>query len=142
MSCGETSLDHSSMHWRAGKTLDYPGLSLGTPCCPQVCLVSGETGCGKSTQVPQFLLDDQNIGPGCKIVCTQPRRISAIGVAERIADERGEPIGKKVKREDPNLQFFRIQNFQGCAIVNLSDSWDSARIFFCLVFPQEPDSSA
>ena len=64
----------------------------------QACLVSGETGCGKSTQVPQFLLDDPGIGPSCKIVCTQPRRISAIAVAERIAEERGESIGGTVRK--------------------------------------------
>ncbi len=62
----------------------------------QVVLISGETGCGKTTQVPQFLLDDPEIGPGASIVCTQPRRISAIGVAERIAAERCEPLGKVV----------------------------------------------
>ena len=61
-----------------------------------MCLVSGETGCGKSTQVPQFVLDDPRTGQSCKIVCTQPRRISAIAVAERIADERGEAAGGKV----------------------------------------------
>lgn len=61
--------------------------------------MSGETGCGKSTQVPQFLLDDPGIGPGCKIVCTQPRRISAIAVAERIAEERGESIGGTVRKD-------------------------------------------
>lgn len=60
--------------------------------------MSGETGCGKSTQVPQFLLDDPGMGPGCKIVCTQPRRISAIAVAERIAEERGESIGGTVRK--------------------------------------------
>ena len=46
-----------------------------------------------ATQVPQFLLDDPLIGPGCRIVVTQPRRLSAISVAERIAAERGEKIG-------------------------------------------------
>lgn len=51
-------------------------------------MISGETGCGKTTQVPQFLLDDAiRAGRGAEvnIVCTQPRRISAIGVAERVA---------------------------------------------------------
>ena len=49
-----------------------------------VVVVSGETGCGKTTQVPQFILDDAQArgqGANCNIICTQPRRISAIGVA-------------------------------------------------------------
>ncbi|KAJ7515980.1 hypothetical protein O6H91_22G036900 [Diphasiastrum complanatum] len=63
----------------------------------QVVLVAGETGCGKTTQVPQFILDHMwSKGKACKIICTQPRRISAISVAERIATERGEPIGETV----------------------------------------------
>jgi ATP-dependent RNA helicase DHX36 len=45
----------------------------------QVVLISGETGCGKTTQVPQYILDHMwGKGESCKIVCTQPRRISAI----------------------------------------------------------------
>jgi HrpA-like RNA helicase len=62
----------------------------------QVILISGETGCGKTTQVPQFILDDPIQGPKCRIIVTQPRRISAITVAERIASERCENIGNSV----------------------------------------------
>ncbi|KAI4381211.1 hypothetical protein MLD38_007307 [Melastoma candidum] len=63
----------------------------------QVVLISGETGCGKTTQVPQCLLDTMwAVGKVCKIVCTQPRRISAISVAERISSGRGENVGGDV----------------------------------------------
>lgn len=65
----------------------------------QVIIISGETGCGKTTQVPQLLLDDMvmnGAGAKCSILVTQPRRLSAIGVAERVAKERCVPIGGEV----------------------------------------------
>ncbi|QRV76171.1 Helicase associated domain (HA2) [Ceratobasidium sp. AG-Ba] len=62
-----------------------------------ICMAA--TGSGKTTQVPQLILD-QMIGHGrgsrCNIVCTQPRRIAAISVAERVAKERGESLGQSV----------------------------------------------
>ncbi|MCO5590441.1 hypothetical protein L7F22_044411 [Adiantum nelumboides] len=65
----------------------------------QVLVVSGETGCGKTTQLPQYILESEieaGRGGSCNIICTQPRRISAMSVAERVAAERGEPLGESV----------------------------------------------
>ena len=65
----------------------------------RVVVVSADTGAGKTTQVPQLVLDDcidRGEGARCSLVVTQPRRISAVGVAQRVAEERAEKIGKTV----------------------------------------------
>ncbi|KAL5568710.1 hypothetical protein UlMin_025285 [Ulmus minor] len=65
----------------------------------QVIVISGETGCGKTTQLPQYVLESEiesGRGAFCSIICTQPRRISAMAVAERVSTERGEPLGETV----------------------------------------------
>ena len=74
-------------------------LTLNYILSVQVCIVSGETGSGKSTQVAQFLLDEtlEESRASCTyIVVTEPRRISAITLAERVASERAEPLGKSI----------------------------------------------
>ncbi|KAK2774181.1 hypothetical protein FQN52_004411 [Onygenales sp. PD_12] len=65
----------------------------------QVTIISGETGSGKSTQSVQFVLDDmirRDLGSAVNIVCTQPRRISALGLADRVSDERCSTVGDEV----------------------------------------------
>jgi ATP-dependent RNA helicase DHX29 len=57
----------------------------------QVTIICGETGCGKSTQIPAYILEHElSQGKSCKIYCTEPRRISAISLAQRVSEELGE----------------------------------------------------
>ncbi|KAF2873611.1 DEAD/DEAH box helicase-like protein [Massariosphaeria phaeospora] len=65
----------------------------------QVVIISGETGSGKSTQSVQFVLDDliqRQLGSAANIICTQPRRISALGLADRVSDERCSQVGDEI----------------------------------------------
>ncbi|XP_066596074.1 ATP-dependent DNA/RNA helicase DHX36-like [Prorops nasuta] len=79
----------------------------------QIIIISGETGCGKTTQLGQIILDDEirrGNGSITKIVCTQPRRIAAVSVAKRVALERQEPLGEstgyqvRFEKEPPRQQ--------------------------------------
>eukprot|EP01041_Mallomonas_annulata_P008203 gene8203-16869_t len=56
----------------------------------------GETGCGKTTQIPQYLHEFGWTAGGRCVVCTQPRRMAAISVATRVAEEMGVNLGNEV----------------------------------------------
>lgn len=69
----------------------------------RVTHIQGETGCGKSTQVPKYIMEDaeekRKSGRSdghTKIVVTQPRRMAAITLARRVAEELGEEVGKTI----------------------------------------------
>ena len=65
----------------------------------EVTICMAATGSGKTTQIPQLILDDwidRGEGSRCNIICTQPRRLAAISVAQRVAKERGEKLGSSI----------------------------------------------
>ncbi|KIX01290.1 uncharacterized protein Z518_09015 [Rhinocladiella mackenziei CBS 650.93] len=62
----------------------------------QVLIIVGETGSGKTTQIPQYLHEAGLTEGGMKIGCTQPRRVAAMSVAARVAEEMGKRLGNEV----------------------------------------------
>lgn len=62
----------------------------------QVVVIVGETGSGKTTQIPQYMWEAGFAKKTQKIGCTQPRRVAAMSVATRVADEAGIKLGHEV----------------------------------------------
>jgi len=69
----------------------------------QVVVIAGETGSGKTTQIPKMCLE-AGLGIEAKIGCTQPRRVAALSISRRIADELavnwGREVGCKIRFDD------------------------------------------
>lgn len=64
---------------------------LETLTSNQAIIICSETGSGKSTQIPSFILENELMaGRPCKIYVTEPRRISAVSLAKRVSEELGE----------------------------------------------------
>lgn len=70
----------------------------------QILIVVGETGSGKTTQLPQYLHEAGFTANGMKIGCTQPRRVAAMSVAARVSQEMdvklGHEVGYSIRFED------------------------------------------
>jgi ATP-dependent helicase HrpA len=78
----------------------------------QVIIVAGETGSGKTTQIPKMCLE-AGLGLKGQIGCTQPRRIAALSVSRRIAEELGvtwgEEVGCKIRFSDKSKRHTRVK---------------------------------
>ncbi|XP_076006672.1 pre-mRNA-splicing factor ATP-dependent RNA helicase DHX16 [Genypterus blacodes] len=77
---------------------------LAAICQHQILVIEGETGSGKTTQIPQYLMESGYTEGGMKIGCTQPRRVAAMSVAARVAEETcvklGNEVGYSIRFED------------------------------------------
>lgn len=75
-------------------------------------IIVGETGSGKTTQIPQFLAAAPFARGGC-VACTQPRRVAAVTVARRVAEESGcrlgDRVGYSVRFDDTSSPATRIK---------------------------------
>ncbi|MCI5207568.1 MAG: DEAD/DEAH box helicase, partial [Candidatus Electrothrix sp. ATG2] len=68
----------------------------------QVIVIAGDTGSGKTTQLPKMCLEAGRASDKAMIGCTQPRRIAALSVTERVQEELGEVrlVGSKIRFQD------------------------------------------
>ncbi|MGV1098616.1 ATP-dependent RNA helicase HrpA [Thiovibrio sp. JS02] len=102
-------------------TMDYPAELpitahrqeiIAALAAHQVVIVAGDTGSGKTTQLPKMCLEAGRGAKGRKIGCTQPRRIAAVSVAERVAEELGDRaglVGYKIRFRDQTGRATRVK---------------------------------
>ncbi|KAF8382993.1 let-355 [Pristionchus pacificus] len=84
---------HSQLNRLALPIDDVADQILELLCDNDTCVILGETGCGKSTQIPQICTRLRDTG---QIAITQPRRVAAMSLAMRVSDEMGSKVGDKV----------------------------------------------
>ncbi|THH27631.1 hypothetical protein EUX98_g6554 [Antrodiella citrinella] len=83
-----------------------------------VVIVVGQTGCGKTTQLPQYLHEAGWAADGNVIACTQPRRVAATSVAGRVATEVGSILGDEVGY---TIRFEDVSDKERTRILYLTD---------------------
>ncbi|EED21824.1 ATP dependent RNA helicase, putative [Talaromyces stipitatus ATCC 10500] len=86
-----TSFQHMTESRKNLPVWAYKQQILDTLANHQAVIICSETGSGKSTQIPSFIMENELAsGRECKVFVTEPRRISAISLARRVSEELGE----------------------------------------------------
>lgn len=106
-----TTRENLPIHSRRQEILDLINFN-------QVILIESSTGSGKSTQVPQFILEECSVEKNpCRIIVAEPKRICAIALADRVSFERGEATGSTVgyqirleSKVSPNSNLIYVTN--------------------------------
>jgi len=106
------------VHIHNGKTLPYATLLHYQVKDNQAIVLVGETGSGKTTQIPQFLLKG-GLAKGGAIACTQPRRVAAVTVAQRVAQEVGTNLGDKVGQNISGSMFIALRALARGGVVSV-----------------------
>ncbi|ETO74434.1 hypothetical protein F444_09781 [Phytophthora nicotianae P1976] len=109
----------------------------------QVVIITADTGSGKSTQLPQIFMD--NILPHEKtrrIAVLQPRRVNAVSLSKRVAEERGLPhgqeIGYLIGRGESNVSdTTRVEYMTHGLFVQLAHDWKELLAKYCVVIVDE-----
>lgn len=110
----------------------------------QIIIVVGETGSGKTTQLTQYLYEDGYGDKGC-IACTQPRRVAAVSVAQRVATEMdvvlGEEVGYSIRFEDKTSRRTVIKYMTDGVLLRESLSSPDLDNYSCIIMDEAHERS-
>lgn len=109
-----------------------------------IVIVVGETGSGKTTQLTQYLHEEGYANKGC-IACTQPRRVAAMSVAQRVAHEMGVDLGREVgysiRFEDNTSKHTEIKYMTDGILLRESLSDPDLEKYSCIIMDEAHERS-
>lgn len=110
----------------------------------KVVIIVGETGSGKTTQLTQYLYEAGYAEHGM-IGCTQPRRVAAVSVAKRVAEEMDTPLGEKVgysiRFEDQTSKTTKIKYMTDGVLLRESLNDPDLEQYSCIVMDEAHERS-
>ncbi|KAL4446591.1 hypothetical protein ABPG74_005529 [Tetrahymena malaccensis] len=112
----------------------------------KVLIISGETGSGKTTQLTQYLYESNYAANGNGMIgCTQPRRVAAVSVAKRVAEEMGcelgQEVGYSIRFEDCTTKNTRIKYMTDGVLLRESLNDPDLEQYSCIIMDEAHERS-